>query len=334
VVLFRLRPGRERVAPVHLPGYLAEGFLRRCEFAFGDGQQPFDRDGDPFLEAQFLLELVAAKPEGRARLGRHFLLEVLDVGADRVRRFLLCVGEIAEQVQIVDAGERAWQILVDELQRAFHRLDADLDEDAGRFLDVVAGRLDETRRLAQLRQDAACAFRRGRVSEQRLAGQARRQDIGVHLRVTLPVADGFEVEHPAAQVRSEHAVFESLDGGQPVAIDLLETTKVSRERACFLIDPVAAQVLEQIVVRVHAVEGGMRGMRFVEVPKEVVDKMRKRFGNGHGSLLQRGFLPLGAPATAAEAIRQWYNKGSLKWPVRCSWSPRQSATSKIFPPAR
>ena len=87
---------------------------------------------------------------------------------------------------VVDVGKRARQIVVDELEGAAHRLDADLDEDAGRILDVVARRLNQPRRLAQLRQDAAGALGGGRVGEQRLAGQARREDVGVELRVASP----------------------------------------------------------------------------------------------------------------------------------------------------
>ena len=122
-------------------------------------------------------------------------------GADRLRRFGLRVGEIAEQVQVVDVGERARQVVVDELQRAAHRLDADLDEDAGRVLDVVARGLDQPRRLAQLRQHAARALGRRRVREERLAGEARREEVGVELRVALPGADRFELEHARLQVR-------------------------------------------------------------------------------------------------------------------------------------
>ena len=59
----------------------------------------------PFVELQLLLELVAAEPERRAGARRHVVLEVLDVRADGLRRFGLRVGEIAEQVQIVDARE-------------------------------------------------------------------------------------------------------------------------------------------------------------------------------------------------------------------------------------
>ena len=66
----------------------------------------------------------------------------------------------------------------------------------------------------------------------------------------------------------------------------------------------AAEVFEQIVVRVHAVERGVRRMRLVEVPEQIVDEMRKRFGNGHGSISVR-VRRSGVPAST---IRQWYNK--------------------------
>ena len=197
--------------------------------------------------------------------------------ADRLRRFGLRVGEIAEQMQIVHARERARQIVFDELQRAAHRLDADLDEDAGRLLDVVARGLNEARRLAQLRQDAARALGGRRVREERLAGEARREDVRVVLRVPLPRADVFELEHPRLQVRGEHPVLEPLDAGQRVAVDLVEAAQVAGERVRFAVDPVTAEVLEQIVVRVHAVERRVRRMRLVEVPEQVVDEVRQRF---------------------------------------------------------
>ena len=60
----------------------------------------------PFVEPDLLLELVAPEPERRAGLRRELGFEVLDVGADRLRRFGLRVGQIAEQVQVVDARQR------------------------------------------------------------------------------------------------------------------------------------------------------------------------------------------------------------------------------------
>jgi len=109
-----------------------------------------------------LLEAFAPEAERRARSRRNLVLQELDVRRDGVRRFRLRVGEIAEEMQIVHVTERAGQIFFDELQRAAHRLDADLDEDARRILDVVARGLQQPRRLTQLRQHATRAFgRRG-----------------------------------------------------------------------------------------------------------------------------------------------------------------------------
>src|SRR5688500_14217914 len=54
-----------------------------------------------------------------------------------------------------------------------------------------------------------------------------------------------------------------------------------------------------------AVKRGMSRMRFVKVSEEIVDEMRQRFGNGHGSHSTGS-----GRSTAFEfcTIRQWYNK--------------------------
>ena len=113
-------------------------------------------------------------------------LEVFDVAAERRRRLGRHVGEIAEDVQVVERAERARQILVDEPQRAAQALESDLDEDARRVLDVVLGRLHESRHLAQLGHDAPGALGERGVAEERLAGEARRQHVGVVLRDCAP----------------------------------------------------------------------------------------------------------------------------------------------------
>ena len=58
------------------------------------------------------------------------------------------------------------------------------------------------------------------------------------------------------------------------ARDLVETSQVAGERVRLAVDGMAAQVLEQVVVRVHAVERGVRGMRLVEVAEQIIDEMR------------------------------------------------------------
>ena len=266
------------------PATRLERLLRRLQLARGDRQQPIDRQRQPFVEPELLLELVAARA-GTTRAPRRQLgFEVLDVRADRLRRFGLRVGEIAEQVQVVDARERARQIVVDELQRAAHRLDADLDEDAGRILDVVARRLNEPRRLPQLREHAPRALGRRRVREERLAGEARREDVGVELRVLLPGADLLELEHAAADVRRRACGARAARRRSGRRGRFRRAGGDSRRaRALRASIAVAAEILEQIVVRVNAVERGVGRMRFVEIPEQVVDEMRQRFGNGHGS---------------------------------------------------
>ena len=104
--------------PFILPASERNASCVACSSRVAIAEQAVDRQRDAFLEPQLLLELVAARGgTRRARLRRDLGFEILDVGADRLRRLGLRVGEIAEQVQIVDVGERARQILVDELQR-------------------------------------------------------------------------------------------------------------------------------------------------------------------------------------------------------------------------
>ena len=80
----------------------------------GDRQQAIDRQRDAFFEAQLLLEAIAAEAERALGLRADVVLEIVDVGADRLHRLGARVGEIAEQVDVVDVRERARQIGVDE----------------------------------------------------------------------------------------------------------------------------------------------------------------------------------------------------------------------------
>ena len=74
------------------------------------------------------------------------------------------------------------------------------------------------------------------MGEQRLAGQARREQVGVELRVALPGAHRFELEHPRLQMRGQHPVLEPLDGGQRVAVDFVEPAQIAGEGAGFAVD--------------------------------------------------------------------------------------------------
>lgn len=115
------------------------------------------------------------------------------------------------------------------------------------------------------------------MAEERLTGKARGEDVGVELRVAFPGPYGFELEHATAEVRAEHALVERFDRRQTRAIDLVEAAQVAGQRAALLVDAVTAQVLEQVIVRVHAVQRRVCRVRFVEIPKEVIDEMRKWF---------------------------------------------------------
>jgi hypothetical protein len=157
-----------RIAAIHLAGQALERFLSRLRLAVAMSGA-IDGHGEPFVEPELLLELVATQAERAAGPGRHFRFEVANVRAERVRGLRLGVCEIAEEVQIVDARERARQIVLDELQDAAQGLDADLDENPRRLLDVVARGLNQTWGLPQLREHSPGALGGGRMREQRLA---------------------------------------------------------------------------------------------------------------------------------------------------------------------
>jgi hypothetical protein len=101
------------------------------------------------------------------------------------------------------------------------------------------------------------------VREKHLCGQARREQIRVKLRIALPRAYGLELEHAALQVRGEHPVLEALDAGQGLEVNLVETPQVTGQGVRLALDPIAADVLEEIVVRVHAIQRCMRRMGLV-----------------------------------------------------------------------
>ena len=277
----RARPRLEGIAAVHASCERLERLLRGLQLARRDRQQAIDRHRQPFLQPELLLELVLAQPERGARFRRQLGFEVLHVRPDGLRRFGLCIGEVAEQMQVVNIFEGARQLFLDELERPAHRFDADLDVDAGRVLDVVARGLHQPGRLAQLRQHAAGAFRRRRVGKERLSGKARRQQVRVVLRVLLPRAHRLELEHAPLQVRREHPMLETLHRRQGIAVDFVEAAEVPGQRVRLGVNRLTADVLQQVVVRVHAVQRGVRGMGLVQVTEQVVDEMRQGLGSNH-----------------------------------------------------
>ena len=207
-------PRRDGIAAVEATGHRAKLLLHVVELPERDGQQAIGAERDAFLVTELLLEVVATEAERRLRARREIRLQIVHIALDRGGRFGRRVREVAEDVEVVERRERARQIRFDELERAPPRLEANLHEDAGALLDVVARGLDQPRHLAQLRHDAPGALGFGRVGKQRLAGEARADRVGVDLRVSLPAADGLEVEHPRLDVGADDRMFDPLGRGE------------------------------------------------------------------------------------------------------------------------
>src|SRR5687767_4837402 len=117
-------------------------------------------------------------------------------------------------MEVVQRTERAREVVVDESTRAAHAFETDLHEDAGGVLDVVDGRLNELPDLPQLREHTACAFGQRRIVEQRLAGEAGREDFRVVLRISFPCPDLFELEESRPDACLERWTLEPLGIGQ------------------------------------------------------------------------------------------------------------------------
>ena len=76
-------------------------------------------------------------------------------------------------------------------------------------------------------------------------------------------------------------MFETLDVGEPFWLDLVQAAQIPGERVRLGFDRLTAEIFEEIVVGVHAVERRQRRVHLMEVPKHVVDEVRQRFGRDH-----------------------------------------------------
>ena len=95
-------------------------------------------------------------------------------------------------------------------------------------------------------------------------------------------------------------------------IDLVQPAKISGERARLAFDALLTEILEQIVVRMDAVQRRVRRMRLVEITEQVVDEV------GSGSETEHLIQPPWRPASPDEPITlkicQWYNKAARPMP--------------------
>src|SRR5258708_1555273 len=76
-----------------------------------------------------------------------------------------------------------------------------------------------------------------------------------------------------------HPTFATLDGvhAHDDLLDVAESSEVAGERPCFVLDRLAAQGFEKIVMCMHPIKGREGRVRLMKVPEQVVDKMGKRF---------------------------------------------------------
>ena len=235
-------------------------------------------DREAFVEAELLLEAFASEPERALAARRQIGLEEFDVARNRVPGLRRRIGEIAKQVEVAEIGEGPGQVVVNETQRPAQALEADLHENPGRILDIVAGGLHQARHLSQLGVHAPGALGERRVVEERLPGEAGGERVGKELRAALEGADLFELEKAGADARFERRPLEPFDIGQARGIDGRKPAGKAAERPDLRVDSRPAEVLEEIVVDVNAVEGRRRGVDLVEIRQVFVNEVRKGFG--------------------------------------------------------
>src|SRR5262245_57688305 len=131
MVRLGLGPGLHRIAAVHAGRDAAELLLRLLQLTHRDPKEAVCPERQPLVRGKLLLEALAAKSEGAFAPGRELTLDVLDVLADRGRRFHRRVGQVSEQVQVTESAEGSRQILVDEALGPAKALEADFEVDAG-----------------------------------------------------------------------------------------------------------------------------------------------------------------------------------------------------------
>jgi hypothetical protein len=181
-------------------------------------------------------------------------------------------------MQVAQVAECARQVIVYEALRAAHALEADLHVDARGILDVVARGLDDARDLAQLRQDAPSPLGERRVVEERLPGQARRDDVRIVLRAALPRPDLLELEQAGTDARLERGALQPLDVRQARRVDGSQASRETSKIPDLGVNGLTAEVLQEVVVQMDAVEGRVGRMDLVEIGQVLVDEVRKGFG--------------------------------------------------------
>ena len=105
MLLLRTAPRIERVTAIEPSGDAAELLLDGGDLAQRNRQEPFVAQRHTVFELQLLFEPLLAQPERGLGARREVGFEVVDVGLDRTGRLGRRVGEVAEDVEIVERRE-------------------------------------------------------------------------------------------------------------------------------------------------------------------------------------------------------------------------------------
>ena len=221
------------------------------------------------------------------------------------RRFGGRVGEVAEDVQIVERRRtRAGRSRLDELAATPRQVSSPiLTKMPGQSLMLSRAAWTSRGHLAQLRHDAPGAFGFRRVGKERLPRQAGADDVGVDLRIALPGPDHLELEHPRLRCSPRRSDARPVRSAAECAGSIWWRRRPNPdERADVGVDSRPAQVLEQVVMEVDAVQARLAGQYLVQIGEVVVDEVRKWLRWVHARSWWRSV----ASARGAR-IRQWYN---------------------------
>ena len=127
-------------------------------------------------------------------------------------------------MEVVETGERARQLRLDEAQRAAPAFESDLDEDPRTLLDVVAGSLHDSGDLTKLRDYAARPLGLWRIRKEGLARETAPDDLRVDLRISLPGPYHLQLVHPSLDAGRHDRMVHPLDSGEVGRIDLMKAT--------------------------------------------------------------------------------------------------------------
>ena len=98
------------------------------------------------------------------------------------------------------------------------------------------------------------------------------------LRVALPRADRLELVGAALDRQLEPGTIEFLVGRQAVRIDGGQAPAEVVESSNRFLDGRAREVVQMVVVRVHAIEGRQRRVRLVKPGEVMIDEMLQGLG--------------------------------------------------------